>query len=95
MSARGVVAIVRHFEPLSLPLRGAAVYRMLRRLFRNATDVATAGRVRIAVSLPPGNAEVTVAVPRTRGHTLMLAAVFPRVSPAALSGGFLEGAYDG
>ena len=97
LRALGLAVRVGRFEPLWLPLAGAAMYRALARLLAETCAVAAPGPVKLAVLDLLGKPDVEVtatAAVRMGGGVRVLKIALPRQHTAALEGGFLEGLGD-
>jgi hypothetical protein len=91
LAAAGLTVTLGRSDPVWLPVRGAVLYRGLRRLLRAAQAGATRGTLRLAVVDLTGKShvEVTAAVPSGRG-TRVLSHAFPRFDQSLLGHGFAE-----
>lgn len=91
IAARGLEVRLSLVDPVLLPIRGARIYRVLRRLLRDAALAAEPGLLKIAVVALTGKShvEVTTACRAARG-TRLASRAFPLFVPGALAGGFAE-----
>jgi hypothetical protein len=92
LSAHGIEVRLSFPDPILLPTRGARVYRVLRRLLRQAATAAgTPGALKVAVIALRGksHAEVTATFSTGRGARVT-SATFPLFVPGTLAGGFAE-----
>jgi hypothetical protein len=91
LGGRGLAVSIGRSEAVWLPLPGMRIYRVLRRLLRDARDAAERGPLKLAVIDLPGktHVEVTACVRRGRG-VRVLGAAFARHAPGTLARGFAE-----
>jgi hypothetical protein len=89
---RRVVVTFGRSEPVWLPIPGARIYRVLRRLLRQAAAVGEGHTVRLNVIDLTGKAHVEVTAAALAGaHAAVFTCAFPRFVAAALPRGFAEG----
>ena len=89
---RRVVVTFGRSEPVWLPIPGARIYRVLRRLLRQAAAVGEGHIVRLNVIDLTGKAHVEVTAAALAGaHAAVFACAFPRFVASALPRGFDEG----
>jgi len=91
-SGEEFLVTLRSSEPTWVPVSGAALYRELRGLLRDARDATRHGIVKLAVLDLPGKSHVEVtAVVRSPGRKArVLSRAFPRQALELLGGGFAE-----
>jgi len=91
LEAAGLSVTLGRSDPVWLPVRGAVLYRALRRLLRDARTDAARGAIRLTVVDLTGKShvEVTAAVPSGRGARV-LSRAFPRFELGLLGRGFAE-----
>jgi len=92
LARRGLEVRLSVVDPILLPMRGARVYRALRRLLREAELAAQPpGPLKVAIIMLRGksHAEVTATFPVGR-RAVIRSCAFPLFVPGALAGGFAE-----
>jgi hypothetical protein len=93
---RGLLVTVGHLSPALLPLHAARVYRVLRRLVREAGAGGESSAVKFAVVDLPGKSHIEVlATIRCGRRARVLAVAFARQAEGSLEAGFVEGVYAG
>jgi hypothetical protein len=92
LSARGIEVRLSFPDPILLPTRGARVYRVLRRLLRQAAlGSGTPGALKVAVISLRGKSHAEVTATFSAGRsTRVTSATFPLFVPGTLAGGFAE-----
>jgi hypothetical protein len=92
LAARGLEVRLSFPDPILLPTRGARVYRILRRLLREAATAASSpGALKVAVIALRGKSHAEVTAMFSAGReTRITSATFPLFVPGTLAGGFAE-----